>query len=413
MSIAVDSARIALLGCGTVGGAFARLAGTATTHGQSLQITGALVRDLGRERPHHLPPLTDDPRLLLTSEPDVLVELLGGLEPARALVLDALCRRIPVVTANKSLLAHHGAELREASQRSRTPLLYEAAVIAGVPFLGTFGRRARGAAATSLTGIVNGTTNFILTRLATGTVSLGDALAEAQRRGYAEPDPRNDVDGTDAREKLTVLLQHFAHLAVAPHIIETSGLEAIGQHAAAHAAELGGVIKPVVSAQWAGSSIEAFVGPAFVRHEDPLARVDGVENALALQTASGRLLFQGPGAGPEVTARTVLDDVDEALSGAPAAATPLRAGTVTAPRSGWLVTIEAPRLPSGPDVADLLGSHGLFAYRTTSTHSVAGRETRSFLLWPAHRAALRRALGALSDASGCTTTSLRTLGAAS
>src|SRR5918993_863810 len=174
MSIAVETARVALLGCGTLGRASAPLPQPPPPATHPLHITAVLVRDTSRPRPTELPPLTEDARLILQSEPDVLVELLGGTEPARSLVLEALHKRIPVVTANKTLLAHHGAELRQAAQRTGTPLLYEAAVIAGGPFLGTFSRRPRAANVTSLTGIVNGTSNFVLTRCNRDNVSIDE-----------------------------------------------------------------------------------------------------------------------------------------------------------------------------------------------------------------------------------------------
>ena len=407
MSIAVQTAQVALLGCGTVGRAFATLSRTTPAATHPLHITAALVRDTTRPRVGNLPPLTENARLLLESEPDILVELLGGTEPARSLVLEALHKRIPVVTANKTLLAHHGAELREAARRTNTPLLYEAAVIAGVPFLGTFGRRPRAASVTSLLGIVNGTSNFILTRCAAGNVGIADALADAQRRGYAEPDPRADVQGIDARDKLALLLQHFAHVAVPLDDIETRGLDAIGDAQAAHARELGGAIKPVVSADWSDGSVDSFVGPAFIPHAHPLASVQGVENGIVLRSLGGRLIFQGPGAGPEITAATVLDDVEEALAGVARVPATVASASATAPASGWLVTLEGTRLPGATDVADLLASHGLFASRTTATHSDGGSESRSLLLWPAHRPALERALDALRGAAGCTASSLR------
>lgn len=409
MTIAVETARIALLGCGTVGCALASLSRTAPSASHPLQITGALVRDTRTERPLNLPPLTDDPQLLLRSEPDVLVELLGGIEPARSLILQALEQRIPVVTANKKLLAHHGAELREAAHRTETPLLYEAAVIAGVPFLATFARRPRAAAVTALSGIVNGTSNFILTRCDRDRVTVAEALADAQRRGYAEPNPVDDVDGLDARDKLALLLQHFAGVAVPATAIETTGLDAIGDVHAAHARELGGAIKPVVSAAWNHREVQAFVGPAFVPLSNPLAGVHGVENAIALQTLGGRVLFQGPGAGPDVTAATILDDVEEILSGAGRVPDRVKHVSVTAPDTGWLVTIEAAHLPEAADVADLLASHSLFAARTTTTRIHEGRKCRSALLWPAGRAVVERALSALCVAAGCTASALRAL----
>jgi homoserine dehydrogenase len=401
-------ARVALLGCGNVGRAFTRLVAAPPSGTRRLRITGALVRDAQRTRPQPIPPLTADARQLWLHSPDVCVELLGGLEPARSLVLEALARGIPVVTANKSLLARHGGELRETSRAMGTTLLYEAAVIAGVPFLGTFSRRPRAATVSGLVAIANGTSNFVLSRCARDGYHLGDALAEAQRHGYAEPDPRSDVSGADACEKLVVLLQHFAHVDVSPEAIETYGLDAIGQHQPSHGRELGGVIKPVIVAHWHGGRLEAFVGPAFVTDDHPLSRVDGVENAIVLSTSRGRLRFQGPGAGPEVTAATVLDDVEEALAeAAPPCHQPLAYATVVSPETGWLITLEGARLPSCLDVADLLAGHGLFAHRVTATHTHGARESRSLLLWPARRHVVQRALAAVGAAAGCTATALR------
>ena len=208
---ASSTIHVGLLGCGNVGSAFAALTrGAAHT---TLRVTHALVRDCLRPRP------ALDPGALRVASgaaifeppPDVVVELLGGIEPARSLVLESLYRGIPVVTANKSLLAAHGAELREVATRTSTPLLYEAAVIAGVPFLGNFARRPHAADVNGLVGIANGTSNYILTRARDARCGIDAALAEARQRGYAEPDPSNDIDGIDAAEKLVVLLQHFAH----------------------------------------------------------------------------------------------------------------------------------------------------------------------------------------------------------
>ncbi len=412
MSICVEtSIDIALLGCGNVGTAVARLAARAAD--QPVTILGALVRDPNRPRDIPVPPnVTSDPAHLLASNPSVIVELLGGTEPARQLVLEALERRIPVVTANKSLLARHGAELREAAARAGVPVLYEAAVLAGVPFLGTFARRPFAADASSLTGIANGTSNFILTRCARDGDSLATALAEAQRCGYAEPDPRKDVAGIDAAEKLAVLLQHFASLDVHPDAIETQGIDLLMDLQTAHARELGGVIKPIVHADWT-SALEAFVGPAFLPATHALARVDDVENALLLGTARGRLLFQGPGAGADVTAAAVLDDVREIGAGtAPSAARVLRGCRPDSPETEWLITLESGRLPRAADVADLLSAYGVFTHRATPRRSRDGRESQSLLVWPVGRLQLERALDALRGAAGCAASAIRALGAA-
>lgn len=401
---------IALLGCGNVGAALARLAARDHHPSVPVNITGALVRDASRVRDVHGAPLTTNSEALLASSPSVVVELLGGTEPARRLVLAALERRIPVVTANKTLLAWHGAELREAARDTLTPLLYEAAVIAGVPFLGTFARRPYAAAASSLTAIANGTSNFILTRCAKDGSRIDEALAEARQRGYAEPDPRNDILGIDSAEKLAVLLQHFASLDVHPDSIETIGIDTLTPVQMAHARELGGVIKPIVHADWTARPT-AFAGPAFLPARHPLSRVDGVENGLLLERTHGRLLFQGPGAGPEVTAAAVLDDVREVAEGsAQAANSGLRGEQPGAPETEWLVTIWSPRLPIATDIADLLCSHGIYSHRVTGRRTVNGLEYQSLLAWPVSRPQLERGLRALRVAADCSTAALRAFG---
>ena len=403
------SAPVALLGCGQVGAALTRL----LTHGhpgRRMHITRALVRSVHRPQPLETPPpFTVDPALVFAPRPQVVVELLGGCEPARRLVLEALDRRVPVVTANKSLLARHGQELRGSARANGTPLLYEAAVLAGVPFLGTFARRPFAACATGFAGILNGTSNFVLTRCGTGAISLADALAEATRAGYAEPDPHNDIAGIDAAEKLVVLLQQFAGLDVAVEDLELAGIDDRMPASAQDAAELGGVIKPVVQADWS-SGLQAVAGPAYVPAGHPLHDVNGAENAVILETSRGRLLFQGPGAGPAATAATVLDDVNEVLAGTcSAAGAALRGSRPEAPETGWLVSLSGPRLPKSVDVADHLASHGVFVRRSGDQRWHEGRQRQAFLTWPVEREQLDPALVLLAKAAGCACTSLRAL----
>jgi homoserine dehydrogenase len=404
-----SSVDVALLGCGNVGTAFARLAAHPSAH-PPVHIATALVRDAGRRRPlASSTRVTNEARRVFEDPASILVELLGGVEPARTLLLEALDRRIAVVTANKSLLARCGAELRAAATATSTPLLYEAAVIAGVPFLGAFARRPHAARVSGLVGIANGTSNYVLGRAATN-VTIADALREAQRHGYAEPDPHADVAGIDAAEKLAVLVQHFASRDVHPDRFEIGGITSISSHQLRHAAELSGVIKPVVSADWTSGSIAAFAGAAFVPDEHPLARVDGVDNALLLTTPHGRLLFQGPGAGPEVTAATVLDDVREVIAGvAPTCRPSLAPAHVETPETDWLITLVASRLPRTIDLSDLVASHGLFARRWTARHTSEGQEAQSFLTWRATRAQVDLALDAVRRSSGCDIAALRAL----
>ena len=401
---------VALLGCGNVGTAFAELAARSHRQALALQISTALVRDARRDRPA----LRDALRIARPAEvfagsPDVVVELLGGLEPARALVLEALQRRIPVVTANKSLLAAHGAELRDTAAATQTPLLYEAAVIAGVPFLGTFARRPYAARISSILGIANGTTNYVLTRAAADRCDVAEALAEAQRLGLAEPDPTNDVDGIDATEKLVVLLQHFAGADVRFTDVERRGIRQVTSTDIELAIALGGTIKPVVAADWSGD-LTAFAGPAFVPSRHLLAAVDDAENALVLGGPHGRVVFRGPGAGPDVTAATVLDDVVEAVEGrGETAHVPLRKLSCGAPESEWFVSLEGSRLPRGIETADLLASFGVFVRQTAPRRSADGVERVAMLTWPADRCRVERALSALEAACACQARHIRAL----
>jgi homoserine dehydrogenase len=373
-----------------------------------MRITHALVRDCLRPRPTldaHAERIDDGRQVFLTS-PDVMVELLGGIEPARTLISDALLRRIPVVTANKSLLAAYGHELRELAARTSTPLLYEAAVIAGVPFLSTFARRPHAANVTSLTGIANGTSNFILTRARDTRCGIDSALDEAQRLGYAEPDPSNDVDGVDAAEKLIVLLQHFAKVHVRADSLEISGIRHMDAADIDHAADLGGTIKPVICADW-HNGLQAFAGPAFMPFRHALASVDGAENAIILNGPNGRLLFQGPGAGPVVTAATVMDDVVEALRSPRVEEEPcvLRSEQAASPETGWFVSATGARLPAIVEIADLLASFGIFLRRTAD----AGPGRFAAITWPVSSTIISEALASLQAAAQCETKKLRAL----
>jgi homoserine dehydrogenase len=411
---------IALLGLGHVGSAVAALAlGGAGACGRELRIAGALVRDRERPREHALHrrvPLSTDAAALLAGRPDLVIEVLGGLEPARSIVVEALERGIPVVTANKSLIAAHGDELADASARGGAPLRYEASVLAGVPFLGTFAARPLAARICGVTGIVNGTTNYILTRMARAQHDFEDALADAQRLGLAEPDPANDVDGIDAREKLAVLIRHFARLGVRPAEIETESIREIQAADLRQAGEFGGAIKPVVDADWSTGSVRAFVGPAFVPAGHKLARIDGVENAVCLHRGGARdgacdLFYSGPGAGPAVTATTILDDVAECCGETARRATlpPADRAACESTATAWFVRLSGVSLPRGADIADLLGSFGIWVRRISGVDSTQGRQVGCLLTFPSPRARLDRALAALADASACDTLAIRTL----
>jgi homoserine dehydrogenase len=403
---AATPTRLALLGLGQVGSAVARLAPAVSPQlERSLHITGALVRDVLRRRACDVT-VTNDARSLLDDRPDVVVEALGGLEPARSLALDAIERGIPVVTANKSVVAAHGDELLDAAARRGVPFRYEASVIAGVPFLCTFARRPIAAGVTQIAGIVNGTSHFVLSRIQTGS-TYADALAEAQRRGFAEPDPSKDIEGGDAAEKLAILLRHFGRLRVRPSDIETSGIGSITPADLTQAAVFGATIKPVAFADWTGSHTPAaFVGPALVPAGHPLAGLRGVTNGICLRgPVCGTLVFSGPGAGPEVTAATLLDDVVEALADRcePREFEIATSCRPEAPRGlGWFVRLRsAGRLPEAVDVADLLASHDVWCSRTSSTTTADGCESRWLQTHPCSEGRATAALDALRIGASC------------
>jgi homoserine dehydrogenase len=405
--------RLALLGVGQVGGALAALVARPPLSHQ-FHVESGLVRDLARERPgaEHLQ-LTANLRHALGGQPQpqIVIEALGGIEPALTLVLTALERGIPVVTANKSLLAAHGDVLIDAAGRAGVPLRYEAAVLAGVPFLGTFARRALARDITGFCGIVNGTTNFMLSRMAAGRTGFAEALAEAQRKGYAEPDPANDVNGVDAVEKLAVLLRHFGDWSVRTQDVDAQGIAAIEGDDLAAAVEFGGTLKSIVAADWREGSLSAFSGPSFLSDSHPLARVNGVQNAVSLRNRlSGDLFFAGAGAGPDVTAATLLDDAAEMCGETPRAEAPRtwKRATPSAPATGWFVRVSGDRLPADTSIADLCSAYGVWLRRTSEPRGDApGR--RWFLTHPCAPSQIADALRALESAAGCDTFRARIL----
>ncbi len=312
--------RVALLGYGRIGQAVAQLVlqdarAVARLRGAGIEVdvTGALVRDRSRRRAGPGVELFTDSARLLACGPDVAVEVMGGVEPARAIVRQFLSAGIPVATANKSLLAACGDELREVARRSGAGLACEAAVLAGVPFLGSLARRPLLSAAARFTGILNGTSHFVTTAVARG-VPMAAALDEARARGYAEPDSESDVSGRDAAEKLTILLHLAGCRRVHAETLTCLPLDDLEPSDFDGARRLGGTIKPVATATLA-PVVGAWVGPAFVPIDHPLARVEGVGNALQITGPDGEdVLFAGPGAGPAATAATIVDDVVELIS---------------------------------------------------------------------------------------------------
>ncbi|MHB8220492.1 MAG: homoserine dehydrogenase [Acidimicrobiales bacterium] len=315
--------RVALLGCGNVGAALADLliAGRseiAARTGVDLEVAGIAVRDLGRPRPVDLPAglLTDDAAALVSGPGiDVVVELIGGLDPARGLVEAALRAGRPVVTGNKALLADAGAELAELADAHGVDLLYEAAVAGAVPVIRPLRQSLAGERVLRVMGIVNGTTNYILTRMGEDAMDYADALAEAQRLGLAEEDPTADVEGYDAAAKAAILAGLAFGSEVSLADVWRQGITGVRAVDVAFADRLGYVVKLLAVAELVGGGpeISVRVHPAMVPRAHPLASVRGAFNAVFIEgDACGELMLYGRGAGGRPSASAVLGDLVDA-----------------------------------------------------------------------------------------------------
>jgi homoserine dehydrogenase len=312
---------IGLLGAGTVGGTLIRRLVTdhdaiASKTGLNLELRRVAVRDVTRDRGFNLPTgiLTDDPSAVVDdTSVDLVVEVMGGIEPAGEVVLAALDAGKPVVTANKALVAVRGAELIAAAERSGVPLLFEAAVGGGIPIIRPLSETLAGERIARVMGIVNGTTNFMLTRMADEGVGYAEALAEAQELGYAEPDPSADVSGADAAAKAAILSSLAFGTWVDLDQVYYEGIENVTAADIGYARELDYVVKLLAVSEAGDMGVCARVHPAMVPREHPLAAIRGATNAIYVEgPAVDELLFAGPGAGGEPTASAVLGDIIDA-----------------------------------------------------------------------------------------------------
>ena len=315
--------RVGLLGLGVVGrGVHDALRENATTYaqrsGHAIEIRGIAVRDGARARPGvDAALLGDDPLALATRDDiDIVVELMGGMAPAADCIAAALRAGKSVVTANKEVMARRGPELLALAQDHGVALLYEASVGGGIPIIAPLTRDLQANEVRSLQAIINGTTNFILTAMAQDGMSYDAALAEAQRRGYAEADPRSDVEGIDAAFKLAILASLAFHTSVRPDDVYHEGITALSAGDFRHAADLGYVIRLLaIAGRDAGGALDVRVHPTLLDSHDPLARVDGVLNAVAVEgDLLGRAIFQGEGAGSRPTTSAVVADLLDVVS---------------------------------------------------------------------------------------------------
>lgn len=333
---------VGMLGCGTVGGGVARLlderaAELAARAGGPLRLAAVAVRDLGKARGPGLggARLTTSPEEVVRDpQVHVVVELMGGAEPARSLVLEALGAGKPVITANKLLLAHHGPELFARARAAGVDLAFEGAVGGGIPVVRTLRDALASDRVTRLSGILNGTSNYVLTRMQREGLAFDEVLREAQRLGYAEAEPSLDVDGHDAAHKLVVLAALAFGAELPPGDVPTAGLRALAPIDHAAAERFGYVVKPLAVAEALDAgSVAMRVGPTLVPRDGLLAGVGGVLNAVLVEgEALGPCLLSGPGAGAGPTAVSVVADLlDVVAATRSGAAGRLSAAVRTAP----------------------------------------------------------------------------------
>jgi len=311
--------RVALLGGGTVGSQVARLMADSAEDlqarvGAPLELVAVAVRDLSKPRPG-IPTdlLTDDPFSVVKREDvDIVVEVMGGIDPTKELLETALRNGASVITANKALLSEHGATLHEIAYENGVDLFYEAAVAGAIPLLRPLRESLAGDQVQRVLGIVNGTTNYILTKMDEEGADYADVLAEAQRLGYAEADPTADVEGHDAAAKAAILATLAFHSSVTLSDVYCEGISSVTLRDIEAAKDLGFVIKLLAVAERTpdGHGVVTRVHPAMVARSHPLASVRDAFNAVFVEAESaGQMMFYGRGAGGEPTASAVLGDL--------------------------------------------------------------------------------------------------------
>ena len=310
---------IGLMGLGTVGGGVAAALlenadAIRRKTGRTVRLRKALVRDTAKVR-HPAPPpgvLTTNPEDIL-SDPaiQIVVEMMGGDAPAGSYLERALTAGKHVVTANKEVMSRRGPALQSLAQSKGVNLLFEASAGGGIPIVGCLMSQLLANDIHSIRSIINGTTNYILTRMARSQTPFAQALAEAQDRGYAESDPTNDIEGIDAAYKLSVLGSLAFHQPIPHHVIHTEGISRLAPEDFRYAAELGYAIKSLaIAVAEPGGGVQARVHPALVPDDHLLAKVDGVYNAVEVTgDLCGQIILHGQGAGRDATTSAVMGDI--------------------------------------------------------------------------------------------------------
>ena len=313
----MDEIKLGMVGLGTVGSGVLEMvqkhaAKISAVTGRKLALKTVVVRNLAKHaavaQQVHL--TTDLNEILTDPEIQIVVEVMGGIHPAKEVITQLLTAHKHVVTANKDLIATEGAELIELARANHCDLLYEASVAGGIPILRTIADSFAADQITEVKGIVNGTTNYILTQMVQQHWSYEQALQKAQELGFAEADPTNDVKGKDAAYKMVILSQFSFGTRVPVAAVATEGIDQVAAQDVAQAAAFGYTIKLVGVARLAGDDLFVEVAPALVNRHHPLAEVNNENNAVMVRgQAVGDTLFYGPGAGGLPTANSVLSDI--------------------------------------------------------------------------------------------------------
>lgn len=405
--------RIGLLGCGTVGADFAgllveRRAAIESVTGLSLDLARIAVRDPRKPRPPALDAelfTADAHDVVKADDVDLVVELIGGTSAAGELVLAALDAGKPVVTANKELIASAGPELFAAADRAGVDLFFEAAAVAAVPILRPMRESLLAEDVTRVVGIVNGTTNYVLTRMTADGLGFDEALAQAQELGYAEPDASADIEGADAASKVAILASLAFNRSVVADDVSREGIVGLDREDFELADRFGFDIKLLAVAErfGDGGAVGAQVFPALIARDHPLASVRDSFNAVFLTTsAAGELMFYGHGAGPRPSASAILGDVTGAADqlvrgthrrvpvGPPAVMRPTRDLV-----HSYYVRADVDEAPGVlSEVTGVFARHGV-SIRTVDQHGSESRARIVFITFPAPEHALHGALDEL------------------
>ncbi len=406
MEIAYRPIRIALLGAGSVGSQVARLLienrdELAQRVGADLELVGIAVRNLDSARNGNLPKelFTLDAEALIQAA-DIVIELIGGIEPAKSYITLALNSGADVITANKALIASHGTELFDLAEQLGAQLYFEAAVGGAIPIIRPLRESLAGDKVNKVMGIVNGTTNFILDRMASTGASFEDALAEAQQLGYAEADPTADVEGFDAASKAAILASLAFHTEMPVESVYREGISQVTAlqietaREAGYAVKLLAICERVPAIDGKPEGIVARVHPTLIPDDHPLAAVRGAYNAVFIEAESaGRLMFYGAGAGGPETASAVLGDLVGAakrhLAGGPGLADSVHANLdilpVQAVDTRFQITLQVNDLPGVlASVATVFAQHGVSV--ETVDQNAAGQNSGALLTIMTHEA---------------------------